>query len=626
MSTDAALRDRPEARRDLSWLWLAAVFALALALTWQRWGNPLVDCGREMNQPLRILNGEKLYTEVGHIYGPLAPYLNALLYALFGVSLGVLYASGIAWALLILALTHLVARRLLSRGAAAAATLTVMWLCAFKPSGNYIMPYAFAALYGCGLGLGALVASLRFLQCGRVLWLSGAGFLAGGALLAKAELGLAAAATGLVVCALNPPAVRSRARSRLAGFLLPLLAAVVLGYGLLAGAIGWRALVLADLFLPGHLPDPLVYYNRRMFGFDDPGRSLVRMTAIAARISLVVSALAAVAYRLALNRRSAEARRPALARTRRRILVAAVVSAVLTAFITPRADWDKGPFLAVPFLLVGLVLLYGWRILRRRTRARRPSLREATLFALAVFALASLLRTALRVRSGGAYSSYLLPMAVVLFTFGLTHLLPALMGPDVVRRATKRLAVGLLLFWALGTAAITLHRYRLHFKYPLRSARGTMRVLQGQGAAFDEAMQFVRRASPVDSTLAVLPEGTALQFLTARRNPLVEEIATPGLLDEERAIRSLAIDRTPIVMITNRATVEFGAAVFGRDYDQRLMAWLGAHYRQCGLFPAGVEPEISIGDPRFFIRAYCLASDSSRVQDGNDGADSRVAD
>jgi hypothetical protein len=70
-------------------------------------------------------------------------------------------------------------------------------------------------------------------------------------------------------------------------------------------------------------------------------------------------------------------------------------------------------------------------------------------------------------------------------------------------------------------------------------------------------------------------------------------------------------------MITNRATVEFGAAAFGRDYSQKLMAWLDGHYRECGLFPAGLEPQISIGDPRFFIRAYCLAAEAPPKQDGS---------
>ena len=50
---------------------------LTLAASWQRWSDPIVDVGREMNQPLRLVAGERLYSDVRHIYGPLSPWLHA---------------------------------------------------------------------------------------------------------------------------------------------------------------------------------------------------------------------------------------------------------------------------------------------------------------------------------------------------------------------------------------------------------------------------------------------------------------------------------------------------------------------------------------------------------------------
>ncbi len=49
--------------RDRAWLAvLAASFGFGLAVSWHRWGNPLIDTGREMNQPLRLAGGEMLYS------------------------------------------------------------------------------------------------------------------------------------------------------------------------------------------------------------------------------------------------------------------------------------------------------------------------------------------------------------------------------------------------------------------------------------------------------------------------------------------------------------------------------------------------------------------------------------
>ena len=75
-------------------LLLAASFVAGLTVSWQRWASPVIDSGREMNQPLRLAEGQRLYSDVRHIYGPFSPWLNAQLYRAFGPSLGVLYGDG----------------------------------------------------------------------------------------------------------------------------------------------------------------------------------------------------------------------------------------------------------------------------------------------------------------------------------------------------------------------------------------------------------------------------------------------------------------------------------------------------------------------------------------------------
>ena len=134
--------------RDRLWLLLIGVtFAGGLAASWQRWGNPLIDTGREMNQPMRLADGEMLYANVRHIYGPLSPWMHAELYRLFGPSLTILYVDGILSAALILLLVYWLARQIMTPAAAGGATLSVMWLCALRPAGNYILPYSYDSLH-----------------------------------------------------------------------------------------------------------------------------------------------------------------------------------------------------------------------------------------------------------------------------------------------------------------------------------------------------------------------------------------------------------------------------------------------------------------------------------------------
>jgi hypothetical protein len=121
------------------------------------------------------------------------------------------------------------------------------------------------------------------------------------------------------------------------------------------------------------------------------------------------------------------------------------------------------------------------------------------------------------------------------------------------------------------------------------------------------ALAFIAQRTVPGDYVAVLPEGTSLLFLAGRRNPLREEIVTPGFLDaagEARAIAALEHSDTRLVLLVNRATREFGAEAFGRDYCQTLMAWIVARYQPCATFGAQ-DPRLRVGDKPFFVRAYC---------------------
>jgi hypothetical protein len=593
-------------RDEVPWLALvASSLAAGLAASWQRWGSPLVDCGREMNQPLRLLAGERLYADVAHLYGPLAPHLNAVLYWLFAPHLSVLVGHGLVVTTLIVGLTYWIARQIMGRPESALAAIGITWLCALKPSGNYVLPYAYAALDACGLGLVALALAMRFLQTGGVWTLCLASGAAGLACLAKIEIGTAAGAVVVIAAWLGARSPRERA-VRLAASVLPAASLVAVAYGLLAAGIGWNTLARESYLLTRDLPPALVFYNKRMFGLDHPLESLLQMSVLAIRMALVAALVCWAALATAGAGRDGAAAAPACALRRARLWAAAL--AALSAVTALLAGWDKGPFLAVPFLLAGLLAFGLIRARRGLARFGRVPQRSALLVLLAAFALTTLARTMLRVRSGGAYSSFLLPVGIILFIYAWAHILPLFVRGAAARRAVRRIALGVLFLWIGATALVTAYRYDRHFRYVLTTPRGTMRVLPVEGVAFDQALAFILERTRPGDTVLVMPEGSALDFFTDRKNPLNEEITTPGLLDEERALIRLEQTRTPLVLFANRTTIEFGASVLGRDYHQRIVAWIADRYEVCGLFGRDVRPNAQIGDRGFFFRAYCLRS------------------
>jgi hypothetical protein len=238
----------------------------------------------------------------------------------------------------------------------------------------------------------------------------------------------------------------------------------------------------------------------------------------------------------------------------------------------------------MPFLLLLMIFV-----------AERQRQRIVLLYSL--FALAELARVIFHVRSGGAYGSFLLPVSIVVFTYGWVGFFPTLFSRPAAARAARTIALGLLLAAGIGTSIAIAERYRRSNTGVVSTPRGTLIVPPEVAEAWNEALAFIDARTRPGDPIVVLPEGTSLTFLSGRRNPLREEIVTPGFVEgaaEERAIHQIAAAGTPLILIVDRPTREFGAETFGRDYNQRLMGWIASRYEPCGTFGT-----------TFLIRAYC---------------------
>jgi 4-amino-4-deoxy-L-arabinose transferase-like glycosyltransferase len=78
-------------------------------------GRPLRGRGRELELPSQIVAGRLLYGDLRFHHGPLGPYVNALLYRLFGVHLDVLIGAGLVSAALMTWVLYRLARRFVDR-------------------------------------------------------------------------------------------------------------------------------------------------------------------------------------------------------------------------------------------------------------------------------------------------------------------------------------------------------------------------------------------------------------------------------------------------------------------------------------------------------------------------------
>lgn len=142
-------------------LWVLCIFALIIFTG--HYSNILLDVGREVYYPERILEGKVLYKDLFNIYGPFAYQWNALLYAVFGKKLSTLYISGGICSIGIVSAIYLIANKFFSK------SLSFVFGCLTIATGicaphlfNFTFPYSQAMLFGTVGFLYSLFFILKF--------------------------------------------------------------------------------------------------------------------------------------------------------------------------------------------------------------------------------------------------------------------------------------------------------------------------------------------------------------------------------------------------------------------------------------------------------------------------------
>jgi 4-amino-4-deoxy-L-arabinose transferase-like glycosyltransferase len=582
-----------------------------------------------MDLPLRLLRGEELYRDVHYLSGPLSPYFNSLLYRLFGIHLDVLHVSGLLCSALIVAFCYRIARRLLSPPEATIATIAVIVICIFKPTGNLIAPYSFAALHSTVLALGVLILALRYLLpgsaagelrpggrfderyldpgysavegAGRELrfgsrWLLvGAGVLIGLAAITKLEFAMAGAATVVMGLIYRHRADFKRLLIDISLTLIPAGLITLPVYGWFLNRYGWETLVVDCHVFFTKLPASLVYYNLQRTGLDNPLFSIVQMIGAA---TVGIAAISAIVLLSDRNR--------VLFRQASVVLIATLTVAVVIVIISGR-QWDGSPLRAVPLLLIGFIV-FGWHRTKDHLEDRTESIAR---FIISVYSLAVLARVPLRVPSGGAFGGFFLPTSLILFCYLFLRYLPRALDrwtrdPFTARRA-RQIGQGLLIVMLAAIAVVFSVRYRRNYRYEIAEQRGRLYASKSVGSAISEALDFVERETQAGDPIAVLPEGSDLAFLTGRRMPLRHQIMIPGFMserDEEQMIETLQRQQVRYVLIVNRPMREFGAEAFGRDFYTTLSNWIDEHYSVVKVCGEVQDPRQEIGAQNFFVKIY----------------------
>lgn len=152
----------------LKYKYIISLFLLSLlvfGLTYAHQGSLIIDLGREVYYPKRILEGSILYKDLFNIYGPFSYLYNAFLFKIFGLKLNILYFSGIITASAIISLIYLISRQFFDKFLSfSISTITLIIGCFSFYIFNYIFPYSFSMTYGMAFCLASIYLLLLFLR------------------------------------------------------------------------------------------------------------------------------------------------------------------------------------------------------------------------------------------------------------------------------------------------------------------------------------------------------------------------------------------------------------------------------------------------------------------------------
>ena len=559
----------PIPRRRWEWLALPAIAGAASALlTWNRWIRPFVDGSRELQAPARLADGERLYRDVAYYYGPAAPWANAAAVDLFGRRFGVLEAMGALAAAALLGALYRIARRAGSPLSAGVAATVAAAVCVGAPNGGaFLFPYAFAALYAVAGGF----VSLAALAEPRPAWRAGVGAAAlAFALLAKAEVGAAAAAVLLVggLRSAEGDAVRRRTF------------AAVLGAAAVAGAaylFAFRGVSLRSLASEG----PLVLFSpppewrqvyRLISGLDDPSAALSRFATALFLDALLLAGVCLVA------RAAASETKPGPAEAAWAVLLAAAVAFCATA-MGGSID-DRLPTLLSPApLAAGVAALWLLRApLDERGRAR-----------WLLFGFSALV--AMRVAGNVAYGFVTTPYSILALpglAASVSVLLLDVLGaaPRLARPAVFRRSVAVALLALAAAGLVRLDRIRRSVPVTsVETAAGELRLPEPWGRASKRTLDFLGEVARPGDTLACLPECGFFNFVTGLRNPLRQEQILPGHLDsaaEAEVAERIRASGPRFVVLVDQTPPGWAAARFGVDYAPGIARALLERYALLG--------------------------------------------
>lgn len=566
---------------------VAAAFVMAAALTWRKWADVLVDFGMQLYLPWKISHGLVLYRDAKYLTGgPFSQYFNAFLFRIFGASM---MTPAMTNLLIAAGLVALLYRRFLAAADALTGTiicLGVVLVFAFGQYSdianyNYITPYSHEVWHGLALSVAAIALISSWATKQKIRFAACAGFCAGLVFMTKPDIFLALFVGIIVAFGLGfvwKPNAAFLGKSLLAHVIaaaIPLLAFLVYFHTKENWHDSLRSVCFAWVPLfKSHVSETPFY--KWCTGMDAPWPNF-RLMLIHFAVVCVGVAISAFLFRR-------DFKKPV-----NRMI--AMVWIALVVALASRFDWvDCGRSLPLLDAVLVVMLCVKFR--------KAPGI---SIFPLAwsLFALVLLAKLGLYSRIWH-YGFALAMPAFAGAIYLLLWLVPRWLETRGVNARSFRAAIALVLL--TGMMRLFVQSQFVYHKKTVAVGLGGDKMLAPNekvspaGASVQSALTWMDEHAPKNATLAVLPEGVMINYLSRRTNPghyLLwngNELAAFGQSDMTADFENNPPD---YIMLVQRSASEYGLKYFGQEenFGLELMRWIQKHYEPVKLI--GDEPLVN---------------------------------
>lgn len=560
----------------VGWVVLALAVIAALAVSWRKWPDPIVDFGRELYLPWQITQGGVLYRDMDAVFGPLSQYFNALVFWLFGPGFVHLVAVNLViYAGIVVLLYHILR---VGWGRVSAFVGTMFYIAVFSFNqfvgiGNYnfAAPYAHETTHGFLLIL-ALVATLAaWLRKPQVLLAGLAGLLWGLCFLLKIEIIFTASLVTVGALVLTRSVFLAKRNElkparQIGAFLIaaicpPAIATIAL---FTTGKFSFgEAVYYANSSITGllsHIGIVTEPAQASLLGFTNFGANLISII-LAGGVSFVAFAGVAVSFAWITESRS------------KLLWPACIAISAFALYLSMRIPWLEAAK-SFPIWLASSALMLLWRT----PSAQIPETRQIRwLLLLAACGLLARMVFNPRIYHSGYYQASL---AGVVTLMAAWKMIPDLFKLN--RSAKICYLISLIIF--LGTGVWQLQAYSIGIYSKKNQPLGTgadeffgFDVNVEPTTALLEDARKTLAADPDFQRLVVIPEGVTLNYLLRKQTPGYAYMFHPfSLVSRDRIMAEFNTTPPDYVLLISRDMREHGILRFGEspEHGSQLLSWI----------------------------------------------------